>query len=282
MSKTLDTVDILKLPYAERQLIAVFDDEVVKATRKGAETSKDGMDGDDLKSVAARVAKEALRYTVFGTLINITDALTAWVQARQNGLNVLQVGRSEAAHLQFPPGHPRDQALYVAHPAKPSVYYTMASFHRMAFEHKFAEAITLLMSLGATQIEVEHVQGWDRKFTSQMSVPLQAIDAGLHASKSAGTQSSLLFKATFDNKQNTSVPEGLVWFAHEPTWQALADGRTRYGMNEFSLAVNYEDDFGVNAGLKLQAQKAGLDIGGTFENHVATTWKIYGKFGRNL
>jgi hypothetical protein len=267
MSKTLDTVDILKLPYAERQLIAVFDDEVVKATRKGAETSKDGMDGDDLKSVAARVAKEALRYTVFGTLINITDALTAWVQARQNGLNVLQVGRSEAAHLQFPPGHPRDQALYVAHPAKPSVYYTMASFHRMAFEHKFAEAITLLMSLGATQIEVEHVQGWDRKFTSQMSVPLQAIDAGLHASKSAGTQSSLLFKATFDNK---------------PTWQALADGRTRYGMNEFSLAVNYEDDFGVNAGLKLQAQKAGLDIGGTFENHVATTWKIYGKFGRNL
>ena len=51
-----------------------------------------------------------------------------------------------------------------------------------------------------------------------------------------------------------------------------------YGMQQFSLNVVYDDDFGVNAGLKMRAQKAGLEIGGAFEDHMATTWKIHGKF----
>lgn len=49
-----------------------------------------------------------------------------------------------------------------------------------------------------------------------------------------------------------------------------------YGMREFSLVVNYQDDFGVNAGLKLKAEKAGLDLGGSFGSHLVTTWKISG------
>jgi hypothetical protein len=187
---------------------------------------------------------------------------------------------TEAGRLQFPPGHPRDRTLYVAHPAMPSVYYTMASFHRMAFEHKFSEAVSLLTSLGATEIEVEHVQGWDRKFTSQMSLPLHEVDANAQASKSTTHRSSLLFKASYDNKHAASVPTGLVWFPHEPTWKMLADGRIKSGLHDFSLAVNYEDDFGVNAALKARVQKAGLDIGGTFAGHVSTTWRLSGKFNR--
>jgi hypothetical protein len=69
-----------------------------------------------------------------------------------------------------------------------------------------------------------------------------------------------------------------VWYLHEPTWQAIAKGRTQFGLSQFSLTVNYEDDFGVNAGLKVRVQKAGLDLGGNFEDHTATTWKIHGTF----
>lgn len=43
--------------------------------------------------------------------------------------------------------------------------------------------------------------------------------------------------------------------------------------------MNYDDDFGVNAGLKLSAKKAGVDLGGNFENRESTTWKLVGKFG---
>lgn len=55
----------------------------------------------------------------------------------------------------------------------------------------------------------------------------------------------------------------------------------QFGLAQFSLTVNFEDDFDVNAGMKLCAQKAGLDLGGTFKDHTATTWTINGEFAFN-
>ena len=74
------------------------------------------------------------------------------------------------------------------------------------------------------------------------------------------------------------MPSSLVWYHHEPTWQSIAKGRIDFGLSQFLLTVNYEDDFGVNAGLKASAMKAGLELGGNFEAHEATTWKLHGKF----
>jgi hypothetical protein len=282
MTKNTLPFDILQMPYSERQLIVVQPDEVVKATRQAEAATIVNNGQPDWKEIALQVGKVAFRFTILRPITDITfDALSAWAKAREGGLNVLQVARSEASRLKFPPGHPREQALYVAHPALPSVYYTTASFHRMAFEHKFAEAIYLLMSLGATQITVEHVRGWSREFSARLATPLPESDVKLEASKSSTGSSSLLFEATLNNKQTPAIPSALVWYEHEPTWQEIAKGRIQFGLSQFSLTVNYDDDFGVNAGLKLRVQKAGLDLGGTFEDHLATTWKIHGKFGND-
>lgn len=43
------------------------------------------------------------------------------------------------------------------------------------------------------------------------------------------------------------VPNGLVWFNHEPTWQAVAEGRARYGLRDFQLQVTSREDFGIDA-----------------------------------
>ena len=276
------THDLLALPYSERQLIIVQPDEVAAAARRTAERPSTDDEPTDWTAIAARIGKVALKFSLYGPVITITtEALNAWARARENGLNVLQIGRTEAQALQFPPGHPREQTLYVAHPALPSVYYTTATFHRMAFEHKFSEAILLLMSLGAGKITVEHVRGWSREFSAKISTPLPNIDATANVGQSAKSGSSLLFEATLNNKHVPSIPSDLVWFSHEPTWQAVAKGRMQYGLAQFSLTVNYDDDFGVNAGLKVRVQKVGLDLGGTFEDHMATTWKIYGDFAVN-
>ena len=74
------------------------------------------------------------------------------------------------------------------------------------------------------------------------------------------------------------LPELLVWYPHESTWQSIAAGRISFDLSQFSLTINYEDDFGVNAGLKVAATRAGLELGGSFEDHEATTWKFHGKF----
>ena len=280
--KDLMTTDLLQLPYSERQLVVVQSDEVVAATRKAQTTAITDDAPTDWKAIALRVGKEAWKLTIFGMADVTIEALSAWAKARESGLNVLQISRSDASRLQFPPGHPREQALYVAHPALPSVYYTTATFHRMAFEHKFSEAIYLLMSLGATKITVEHIRGWSREFSAKLSAPIPKAESKLDALRTSSSESSLLFEATLANKQSPAIPANLVWFPHEPTWQAIAMGRTQFGLSQFSLTVNYEDDFGVNAGLKVRVQKAGLDLGGNFEDHMATTWKIHGTFGGDV
>lgn len=280
MSTICPPMDITNRPYARRQLIIVQPDLVVAAARE-TEANADAQPGDtDWVDVAGRVAKAMLGMrTIYGMASELAiEALKAWAKARESGLDVLQIGHSEASALQFPPGHPREQAMYVAHPAVPTVYYTAAAFHRMAFEHKFSEAIRLLMSLGASHIVVEYVHGWSSEFSANISAGLPQGEGSMSGGRKESTSSKLLFDAVLKNKKVPALPDGLVWYLHEPTWQAVAAGRLEYGMQQFSLNVVYDDDFGVNAGLKMRAQKAGLEIGGAFEDHMATTWKIHGKF----
>ena len=204
--------------------------------------------------------------------------INAWKKARENGIRLLQVGRSDSSNARFPPGHPRDHVVYVGHPVMPEVYYPAASFHRVTFEHKFSEAIDLLMNLGATRMQVEHMQGWSREFGARTSLGIVNGKAGVDAEQKKQSRTSLLFEARLDGRSEPKLPNDLVWYHHEPTWKSVANGRLNFGLRDFSLSVTYDDDFSINADFKASAQKASLDLGGTFEDHVATTWKITGEF----
>ena len=263
------------LPYSERQLVIVMPDEIVEKQRKADSDCTGNL--FNWKNLAKGVVLLPLSWPL-AVVTTAMVAYEAWEKARANGVNVLQVKRSEAHKLVFPPTHPRNGLLYVGHPSDSNVYYTVASFHRVAFEHKFAEAIDLLMHLGAIKIKVEHVCGWSSEFAATLSTPLQNGSGNGTFGSNAGSKSTLLFEASLPENRSRILPKNLVWYPHEPTWQSIANGRLSFNLNEFSLTVNYEDDFGINAGLKVSAMKAGLDLGGTFENHVATSWKLVGTF----
>ncbi|WP_157663682.1 hypothetical protein [Sutcliffiella horikoshii] len=49
-------------------------------------------------------------------------------------------------------------------------------------------------------------------------------------------------------------------------------------MKEFSLVVSYEDEFGVNAGLKKKISDCKFELGGSFVSHEDTVWKVRGEF----
>jgi len=261
------------------QLIVVAPDEVVKATKEAEAATEQPKKDFDFMDFAEKTAKIVLQGNVIASaIVGATEAVIALAKARQSGLNIRQVSHTEAATLTFPPGHPRDGTLYVAHPAAKGVYFTVASFHRLAFEHKFSEAIDLLMSLGATDIKVEHVRGWSREFAAHLSAPIPEATSSAELSGKQSSTSSLLYEASLPGNTRPCLPESLVWYPHEPMWQSIAKGRIEHGLGQFSLSVNYEDDFSVNAGLKVTATKAGLELGGSFEDHRATTWTIRGKF----
>lgn len=273
-------LDILSLPSAQRQLIIVQPDHVVVAAREAEKTRAESPPPAAGNNAQFMMALIMAVISPWSLLISTTalEGVKAWAKAREGGLDILLIAHSEAAPLQFPPGHPRTQTMYVAHPAASSVYYTTASFHRMAFEHKFSEAIRLLMGLGASRITVEHIRGWSEEFSTAFSMGLGSEKIKASAGANGSASSKILFKATFQNHSAPVIPEGLVWYQHEPTWQTIAAGRLKHGLQEFSLNVTYEDDFGVNAGLKTRAQGAGFELGGSFEDHVATVWTLQGEF----
>jgi hypothetical protein len=280
-----DTANLLSRPYAERQRLVVADDAVVEAERQVEANAADSGKAVDWGQVAVRAAALVPMTTVavaaMATIGLAVETARAAARARERGVDVLTISRTEAQVLRLPPGHPRDRVLYVGHPAAENLYYPAAGFHRLTFEHKFAEAIRLLMSLGATELEVQHLYGWSNEFAANLDVPLASagIGVGVKGGRKQSEGSSALFRATLRGSESPSIPADVVWYPHEQTWQPVAEGALRYGLRDFELTVRYDDDYGVDAGLKLAVEKAGLDVGGSFQEHVSTSWKISGKFG---
>jgi hypothetical protein len=282
LSKEINNkLEILSLPYTDRQIIVVTADELAEATQyEGKKALHAQSNGVDWRRIAEVAILDVVPIPFSNLLVEISkEAIQSWGRARESGVGVMAIGKSVAKNLSFPPGHPREGLIYIGHPTLNTAYYPMAEFHRVIFEHKFCEAIELLMALGATKIKVEHVKGWSKDFSGRISAPLgSTCNIKSETESKENKASSLLYEANLVGLNNPVIPESLVWFNHEPTWQSIAKGRINYGLQNFSLSISYEDDFGVNAGLKASVLKSGLDIGGKFEDHQSTVWRLEGEF----
>lgn len=265
-------------PYSDRQFIVVAADEVVEAeqvARSKAATRKATIDW-------ITIADSTLTVVAGGGqlfAVALIEAVKAWNRLRAGGMPIMTIKRSEAANLVFTPGHPRDGFLYVGHPAVPQVYYTPALFHRHCFEHKFCEALRLLTGLGSAKISIEHVSGWSKKFLAGLSVPHG--HGGTVSAKTGGKSKSasrLLFTANYGGDHEPAIPPNLVWYPHESLWQEIAYERLHHGLTDFSLTVRYEEDFGVDAKFAGTVLKSKLSLGGDFESHKATVWRLVGRF----
>lgn len=275
-------ISILSKPYTERQFIVIVDDKVVEAEDKA---NQKAIITTESKGVKWTKSVIKTLYSIVPATYLLVDAIETGLKAvsklRSKGIDVTLVSRSNAKKLIFPPGHPQEKTLYVGHPSNPPVYFPFSEFHRMTFEHKFSEALEMLMSLGATNVEVYRVKGWSHEFSLNLNIAISDWKPGIEAGKDKKASAKLLFKATLAGKKKPKLPKELVWYPHELTWQKIADGRLKYGLKDFALIIQYEDDFGINAGLKLKVLKSGLDIGGKFEDHKKTAWRIVGEFGKS-
>jgi hypothetical protein len=154
--------DVMTLLYSQRQLIVVDNDETVKAVR-GVESK---VRSNATLDAAAAAAQRALLMTLPGGVIvqaglellkdrTRSDPTSPTPPREAPSLPFLVVTTSQAVNLRFPHGHPLKNVVYVADPGVAGNYYPVASFHRILFEGKVAEALRLLRSLGATEISIE-------------------------------------------------------------------------------------------------------------------------------
>lgn len=280
---TLQTADNLtQRPFAERQLLVVSTSEVLTAVGKSEAATAAKKDGGGWSDVALGALSLAVGWqTSLGKILGAAsaEAFKSLRKAWDKGLPIQTISFEEATQLDFPPGHPRLDTVYACHPASPRTYYPLADFHRVAFEGKFAEAMTLLMALGADSLRVEHVTGWSKDFAAISDVTVLGKGSiGAEANKSQTQSDNLLFEASLTASHLPQLPDQLVWYQHEPTWKSIANGRLNYGLDAFRLFVSYRDSYGVDSKLVSAIEGAGLGIGGKFEAHQSTVWQIEGSF----
>jgi hypothetical protein len=209
------------------------------------------------------------------------ELIKARSKMQEAGEDLLAVSSEVADQLRFPVGHPRKKVAYIGHPVDPPVYIPVADFHRLLFEHKVAEALRLIRSLGATSIEVSSVEGWDQSLGINIgaNVPAaESVDVGVSASRTSAKGRVVLSTMKLSPTQAPTLPPDLAWLPHEPLWQEIARARLESDLDSFTLDVRSTDDYGVNAGLKALVAKAGLEAGGSYVEHRNTIWRLRGTF----
>jgi hypothetical protein len=290
----MDADEFLDLAYGDRQLITFVPDAQVERPPQKELESKDPakgtttLQGAAVGTAAATAAAAAL--TAGGLSIIALPVLPAvavaaylvakWHVATKSAevprIHLLR--KSWAAHFMLPPGHPRSGVVFAGHPAEPKNYIPIADFHRYSFEHKFSEILSILMHLGAQRIEVRHVRGWGQDFSERLSIGIPRVTISQSFDSTRREQSTLLYDAELEGGASIALPTNLVWLPHESTWKQIVEGRTKFGLKTFSLNLQYQEDYGVNLGLKAEIEAAHLDLGGDFEKHQSTTWEIRGTF----
>ena len=98
-------------------MIIVVDDAVAAATRQ-AEVEAQAYDSADRWQKIVKDANKILFGGGLGVVL-AREIIDAWRRLREDGIQLLQIAKSEAAALEFPPGHPMEKVIYVGHPSHP-------------------------------------------------------------------------------------------------------------------------------------------------------------------
>lgn len=179
----------------------------------------------------------------------------------------------------FPPGHPLLDHAYVGHPVRDTSYTPFASFHQLMFEQKVSDLTTLLASLGAERVRVRYREGYRSGAGIRLAADVPEHPSGDgRVERHQSTLRDAVFEETYESTGTPAIPSGLVWFEHEPSWQALARRRLEFGTKTFSAELTYTDDFGVDADIKVGIDKLGIRVGGSFARFESTRWEFEGSF----
>lgn len=230
-------------------------------------------DGEITKGIARKIAREVAK------VIPSASARTTVESLANRGALVVAADVAER-ELAFPPGHPRIDHAYAAHPLRTERYLPVASFHQQLFEQKASELVTLLAALGAERVTVRAARGYREGagFSLGASLPVDAINAQESGSKQRSIAQTLMVEETFVVSGPPRIPDGLVWFDHEPNWQALARRRIEFGTSTFRIELSYDEDFGVDGGLVAALEGVGVRVGGSFRAFERTRWEFEGTF----
>ena len=146
--------------------------------------------------------------------------------------------------INFPMGHPVANQLYVGHPYIPSKYIPFENYELELIEDKIREFSQIMQYLGATEINIESVNSSSNNKDSKIDQKLSGgVDYKL-VSGSGNAERHITNKLLedisqhinlhqkFSPKKYPALPENLVWYHNEPSWQRLYSQRMQGALLE--------------------------------------------------
>lgn len=160
----------------------------------------------------------------------------------QKKLAVIDINNLPA--INFTMGHPVANQLYVGHPYIPSKYIPFENYELELIEDKVREFSQIMQYLGATEINIESINtssnNRDVKVDQKLSgsVDYKLISASANAERHATNKfledisQHINLHQRFYPKNPPMLPEGLVWYQNEPSWQRLYNQRMQGALLE--------------------------------------------------
>ena len=206
--------------------------------------------------------------------------------------------------IQFPKGHPKLGELYIGHPYRNNLYIPYANHEFQFFLDKVYEYCQLLQALGATEITIESIRGMNvselQKYNFNASGGANfgfaaKVNAEYNEKKETSSKSSvdnyLKEYRKMDPMSLPHVPDNLIWYPEQTTWQRLASQRTNNNNllefeEEFSTKetsfVSASEEESIKADLQILKVGANISVNENnlkqSERSEETVWRIKVKF----
>ena len=189
---------------------------------------------------------EALFRTEPGVFVCLAEHVEKYKEACQPANNLI-----------FQPGHPRNGCTYVQHPLQKNVYFEVNSYHDSLRERKQNELLRILEALGAysAKVEVRYEQqetasfGQESRLSANGSYGVVNGSASRNMSGERQTSMSSSQRATkdwtFNPPEKPYLPDDLVFYPTEETWQQLANSVLRGGLKCAVVDLEYKSEYGI-------------------------------------
>lgn len=196
----------------------------------------------------------------------------------QNSIAVLHI--NELDNLTFPIGHPMVNQLYVAHPLIQNHYIPFENYEVELIQDRVREFCSLMEGMGATSITVGYQQFNVNESESYANTnALAAVGMKFYSAQASVNQQetnkfmqslgqSLNLHQTYNPFQQPFIPDNLIWYPQEPTWQRLVEQRLRGSITSHTESIetnktqviNNDSLSEIQAELQVLLSNANLEI----------------------
>lgn len=215
----------------DEKVLKVEDDGYELTERKDASRDFDALDQEYTEKFLE------LPYKDRKTLL-IVDEYEDLCQDHFVTLNI----NSDLSNLSFPIGHPKVNEMYVAHPMATNRYMPIENYQLELIEDRVREFCELAQHLGATEINIECLNSNDNDSTNSGSRNISGgvskgsvgVSGSYHDEYSRRLiekiSRSVSLHQTFHPTKTPELPDSLIWYNGEPSWQRLYRQRIEGGL----------------------------------------------------